>query len=64
MSESHTYACRDYPGMESCPGSFTAETRDEVWQLMELHARHAHDEDPTAWSREDRDYLATLIKPA
>jgi hypothetical protein len=48
--------------MEACPGRFIAETEDEVWKLMELHATVAHDEDPTAWSDEDRAYLKTLIK--
>ena len=39
-----------------------AETEDEVWQLMELHASVAHGEDPSAWTDEDRAYLKTLIK--
>jgi hypothetical protein len=62
MSNTYSYACRDYPGMEACPGKVTAETEDEVWQLMELHARAAHGEDPAEWSAEDRVYLKTLIK--
>ena len=48
--------------MEAYPGSFIAETEDEVWKLMELHAAHAHGEDPAAWSEEDRAYLGTLVK--
>jgi hypothetical protein len=39
-----------------------AETEDEVWKLMELHASVAHGEDPSAWTDEDRAYLKTLIK--
>jgi len=48
--------------MEACPAQVTAETEDEVWKLMELHASVAHGEDPAAWSDEDRAYLKTLIK--
>jgi len=48
--------------MESCPGYVRAETTDEVWKLMELHAKVAHGEDPAAWSDDDRAYLQTLIK--
>ena len=62
MKTTYSYACRDYPEMEECPGNFVAETEDELWKLIELHASVAHGEDPTAWSREDRAYLQTLIK--
>ena len=62
MAKTHSYACRDYPGMEACPAQVTAETEDEVWKLMDLHASVAHGEDPAAWSDEDRAYLKTLIK--
>lgn len=62
MKPSFSYACKDYPGMEACPGHFVAETEDELWKLMELHASLAHDEDPSAWSDEDRAYLKTLVK--
>ena len=62
MAKTHSYACGDYPGMEACPAQVTAETEDEVWKLMELHASVAHGEDPAAWSDEDRVYLKTLIK--
>lgn len=62
MASKHSYACMDYPGMEACPGKFVAATEDEVWKLMELHAAHAHGEDPKAWSDEDRSYLKGLIK--
>ena len=37
MAKTHSYACRDYPGMEACPAQVTAETEDEVWKLMELY---------------------------
>ena len=62
MSSKFSYACKDYPEMESCPGYFVAETESEVWKLMELHASVAHGEDPTAWGEEDRKLLKTLIK--
>lgn len=63
MATAYSYACKDYPGMEACPGKIVAKTEEEVWKLMELHASVAHDEDPGAWSDEDRAYLNTLIKP-
>ncbi|WP_370039966.1 DUF1059 domain-containing protein [Sinorhizobium fredii] len=33
----YSYRCKDYPGMEACPASFTAETEAEVWKHIELH---------------------------
>ncbi|MEP1355123.1 MAG: DUF1059 domain-containing protein [Tateyamaria sp.] len=63
MANAFSYACRDCEGMEACPASVVATTKDEVWKLMELHAQVAHDEDPAEWNRETREYLATLIKP-
>ena len=62
MGSKYSYACKDYPEMESCPGQFVAETEGEIWKLMELHASVAHGEDPGAWTDEDRQYLKTLIK--
>ena len=58
---SYAYACRDYPGMEQCPGQFVAETEAELWRLIELHAKEAHGEDPSSWSDDDRAYLKKLI---
>ena len=58
----YSYACADCEGMESCPGKVTAATEDEVWKLMELHAKIAHDEDANAWDADTRAYLKTLIK--
>ena len=57
-----TYACADYPGMESCPGQFTAATENELWKLVELHATIAHGEDPSAWGDEDRGIIKDLFK--
>ena len=62
MKPAFSYACKDYPGMEACPGHFVAETEEELWKLMELHATVAHEEDPGAWSADDRTYIGTLIK--
>lgn len=63
MANAFSYACRDCEGMESCPASVVAETKDEVWKLMELHAQVAHEENPADWDSETRAYLATLIRP-
>ena len=62
MPHAYSYACKNYPGMENCPGQFYAETESELWKLIELHASVAHSEDPATWSTKDRDYLKTLIK--
>jgi hypothetical protein len=62
MKMIYSYACVDYPGMETCPGRFYAETEDELWAHMELHAAIAHEEDPSAWSPEERVFLKNLIK--
>ena len=62
MASTYSYACKDYPGMEACPGNFVTETEGEIWKLMELHAATAHGEDPSEWSNDDRQYLKTLIK--
>ncbi|MFQ5467144.1 MAG: DUF1059 domain-containing protein [Kiloniellaceae bacterium] len=61
MPTKHAYACKDYPGMEACPGHFVAETAEEVMKLMELHAVVAHGEDPAAWSDEDKAYFKSFI---
>jgi hypothetical protein len=58
----YSYACKDYPGMEACPGRFYVETEDELWKHIELHASVAHNEDPTMWSSEDRAQVKALIK--
>jgi len=62
MASAYSYACKDYPGMEGCPGRVVAKTKDEVLKLVELHASIAHGEDPSAWPEEDRALLKTLIK--
>lgn len=62
MTKAYSYACRDCEGMEACPASVTAETKEEVWDLMGLHARIAHGENPDDWDAETRTYLDSLIK--
>lgn len=58
----HSYRCGDYPGMEACRGSFTAETEAELWKHIELHAATAHQEDPSKWSAEEREQMEKLIR--
>jgi hypothetical protein len=48
--------------MEACPASFVAETKEELWKLMELHASIAHGEGPSDWTDDVREYVGTLIK--
>jgi len=62
MNTTYSYSCKNYPGMEKCPGCFYAGSEGEIWKLVELHASLAHAEDPAAWTAEDRAYLMTLIK--
>ena len=62
MKTAYSYACKDYPGMEACPGSFTAQTEAELWKHIELHAATAHQEDPKQWSPEDRQTMKKLIR--
>ncbi len=56
-----SYRCGEYPGMEACPGSFTAETETELWKHIELHAATAHQENPEKWSPEERQQMKKLI---
>ena len=60
--DAYSYACRDCEGMETCPASIVAETKNEIWKLIELHAQVAHEENSADWDKETRDYLGTLIK--
>ena len=62
MTKFYSYACSDYPGMEDCPGKVQAETESELWQLLEIHGKLAHGEDPSDWSDEDRAQIKALIK--
>ena len=63
MPNAFSYACRDCEGMEACPASMVAETEDELWQLMKLHAQVAHSETPADWDKATIEYIGTLVKP-
>jgi predicted small metal-binding protein len=58
----YTYRCRDFPGMEACPASFTAQSPEEVMKHVELHATQAHGEDPSKWSKDDRAMVDQMIR--
>ena len=71
----YSYLCREFPELEACPGEFYAATEEELWQHMDLHARLAHQEDPSAWPdhvtalckgliRTDRPNSTTVIAPS
>ena len=62
MKTIYSYTCKDYPGLEDCPGQFYTETENELWKHMDLHASVAHDEDPATRTAEDRAQLKSLIK--
>ena len=62
MKTTYSYACKDYPGMEACPGSFTAETEVELWKHIELHAKAAHEENSEQWQAEERQKIKRLIR--
>jgi hypothetical protein len=49
----YSYACADCEGMEACPGKVIAETEEEVWKLIELHAKIAHDENASEYRWRD-----------
>jgi predicted small metal-binding protein len=48
--------------MEMCLGRFEAETEEELWKHIELHASVAHKEDPASWPSEERAKVKALIK--
>ncbi|RUX45385.1 DUF1059 domain-containing protein [Mesorhizobium sp. M4A.F.Ca.ET.020.02.1.1] len=58
----YSYRCKDYPGMDACSGSFTAEIETELWKHIELHAAIAHQENPEQWSPEDRQQMKKIIQ--
>ena len=62
MTKAYSYACRDCEGMEACPASIVAQTRDELWELMGHHARIAHGEKAEDWDTQTVEYLKTLIR--
>ncbi len=58
----YSYRCAEYPGMEECPASITTETEEELWKHIELHGTAAHQEDPNAWSEQERQQIHQLIR--
>ena len=56
------YACKDFEGMEDCPGQVVAATEEELWKLIEVHVAVAHGEDVSAWDEVTRAAVAKLIK--
>jgi len=48
--------------MEACPGRFEAESEEELWKHIELHAKAAHEEDPASWPSEETAKVKSLIK--
>lgn len=61
----YSYACADFPGAESCPGSFTAATQEELWKLIEVHGVEAHGMNKLdEWSDDDRQQVQDLIHSA
>lgn len=62
MTKTYSYACKDYPGMEACPAKFTTETEEQLWSVINLHAKEAHGEDPSDWPPEDIATVKSAIK--
>ena len=58
----YNYACCEFPGMEDCPGKVQAASKDELWQLIAIHARVAHGEEMSEWSEADREQVSALIR--
>lgn len=61
MTNAYSYSCRHCEGMEACPASIVAETKEELSQMIGHHARIAHGENPDDWDQETKEYLNSLI---
>jgi predicted small metal-binding protein len=59
----YSYDCREYPGMEDCPGSFVAASEEEVLKHVEPYAREGHGEDSAQWSEVEVQMVQDLIRP-
>ena len=57
-----SYVCRELQGMDTCPGEFYAATKDELLQHMDLHAKVAHQQDPSAWPAEVTAAVRAVIR--
>lgn len=62
MTKTYSFACKDYPGMEACPAHFTTETEEQLWSVINLHAKEAHGEDASEWPPEDIATVKSAIK--
>ncbi|MCP3970930.1 MAG: DUF1059 domain-containing protein [Rhodobacteraceae bacterium] len=62
MAKTYSYACAEFPGMESCPAHFHTETREELFELTKQHAIIAHGESPDDWAAEDLQMVKDLFK--
>jgi hypothetical protein len=57
-----SYVCRELTRMESCRGEFYAATEEELLQHMDLHAKVAHQQDPSAWPAEVTAAVRAVIR--
>ena len=62
MTKAYSYSCRHCEGMEDCPATIVAETKEELWEMIGHHARIAHNENHDDWDQETRAYLESLIE--
>ena len=61
MTNAYSYSCRHCEGMEACPASVVAETKEELWEMIGHHARIAHGENAADWDQATNEYLESLI---
>ena len=62
MAKTYSFACADFPGMESCPAHFHVESKDELFEITKHHAKIAHGENPDEWSAEDLQMVKDLMR--
>ncbi len=56
-----TYCCNEHPAISLCPAQFTAKTRDELWEYIEIHSLFVHHEDPSEWTHVVKPIIESLI---
>ncbi|WP_372575378.1 DUF1059 domain-containing protein [Ruegeria hyattellae] len=61
MTKAYSYSCRHCEGMEACPASIVANTKEELLEMIGHHARLAHGENSDDWDQDTREYLNSLI---
>lgn len=62
MTVAYSYSCRHCEGMEACPASIVAETKEELWEMIGHHARISHGENADDWDQETKEYLESLVQ--